>query len=574
VGDHTIVSSWRCAPGLVAVLALCVACLPEPRPVVGKHLLLERDIGYLTFSRAPDGEAGEDAVYVKQKPDHPPIPADQGGEVGYPADLWAIGTDGGERRLLVEEIQPLFFSPFVWDARRRLIVEKRQTPWPDQLFDVLGVDIATGQVDKLGLDAGGSGGEYQLSPSGRWALVFREGSRRVAVSVDGVEIPLPNGTYPQFIGDRIYFQDESRQLVRIEDDGTTAIIADVSTANNWSLVRLVSGELLFRTYGTWDTEQWSDWQLLGTSYAGRSEGTAGFFDGTGSISPDGRRVAFNVYRSGPRGDTEQVEVHVLTPDETPPEQVWVLPPPKVPMFVSGVGLIWRPGTDEIWAIDSSAYPELYPLVLRPGQAPVPLSRPALMFSVVDPSVPGGAVQDLTRQSYYGHYGHIFIDGGRWWVSKDPGDLAVIRLSDASHPEDGGGIVLASAGQGINELAVLESGRRLAFTLGSGEEPDNLATLDVFEGSVRIVATHVAQVAFGRDRLLARSSASKAGDSSTLSMFDLTTGKESIFAENVARMVVARPCATCLPLDPGARVLFTVQARFPFERDGIWLGTLP
>ena len=62
---------------------------------MGKHILAERDIEYLTFSRAADGEAGEDAVFVKQKPDHPPIPADIGGDVGYPADLWAVGINRG-----------------------------------------------------------------------------------------------------------------------------------------------------------------------------------------------------------------------------------------------------------------------------------------------------------------------------------------------------------------------------------------------------------------------------------------------------------------------------------------------
>ena len=153
-------------------------------------------------------------------------------------------------------------------------------------------------------------------------------------------------------------------------------------------------------------------------------------------------------------------------------------------------------------------------------------------------------------------------------------MNVIRLSDASNPDDGSGPVLASAGQGIGEVAVLESGRRLALTLGSGEEPANLAIVDAVDGTVRIIATHVAQVSFGTNRILARSMANKGGDLSRLSLFDLGSGAESVIAENVARLVVARPCASCLPLDPGARVLFTVQARFPYERDGIWLGTLP
>jgi len=87
---------WTLA--LATMAASSAGCLPEAKPVLGKHVLSERDIEYLTFSRAADGEAGDDAVYVKQKPDHPPIPDGEGGEVGYPADLWAVATAGGERR--------------------------------------------------------------------------------------------------------------------------------------------------------------------------------------------------------------------------------------------------------------------------------------------------------------------------------------------------------------------------------------------------------------------------------------------------------------------------------------------
>lgn len=568
---------WTLA--LAAIMATSAGCLPEPKPVVGKHILAERDIGYLTFSRAADGEAGDDAVYVKQKPDHPPIPSGVGGDVGYPADLWAVGAAGGERRLLVEDIQPLFFNPYQWDARRRLIVEQVQPPPEARQYFVLGVDIAAGRVDNLGLDNGGSGGDFQLSPSGRWAIVVRDtGGPRVqqlAVSVDGFEVPIPTSGVQQvlFAGDHIYFADESRQLVRIGDDGSTSVVADLAMAANWHVVGMAAGDLLVTFHGDVTREQWTEWQLIGSGAAGVITGVADFY--SASVSPDGRRVGFNRITSDARTGGGKVEVLVLTPDQTPPEQIWELPPSKVDMgFPAGFALVWRPGTDELWALDSSLYPDLYPTVLRPGQPPVSLARPAVTFAVVDPTSPGLAVQDLFHPWDADGYGQIFIDNGRWWVSKDPDDVNVIRLSDASNPDGGSGLVLGSAGQGIGEVAVLESGRRLALTLASGEEPANLAIVDAVDRTVRIIATHVAQVSFGTNRILARSMANKGGDLSRLSLFDLGSGAESVIAENVARLVVARPCASCLPLDPGARLLFTVQARFPYERDGIWLGTLP
>src|SRR6185436_11510541 len=109
------------------------------------------------------------------------------------------------------------------------------------------------------------------------------------------------------------------------------------------------------------------------------------------------------------------------------------------------------------------------------------------------------------------YGDIFIDGGRWWVSKDPDDENVVRLSDANDPEGGNGMMLAGAGEGLSEIAVLESGRRLAMLLGGGEEPKNLYTVDVSEGTIHAVATHVAQVCYGTNRILARSLAATSGD---------------------------------------------------------------
>jgi hypothetical protein len=561
---------WTLA--LAAIAVASVGCLPEPKPVLGKHVLAERDIGYLTFSRAPDGEAGDHAVYVKQKPDHPPIPPGVGGDVGYPADVWAVGTAGGERRLLLEDIRPLFNAPYVWDARRRLIVEQDQSP-PSGLYHVLGIDVATGQVDTLSV----GGNNFLLSPSGRWSIVVRPGAtppatEQWAVSVDGAEVRIPD-TFTQFVGDHIYFANQNAQLVRIDDDGATTVVADLSMAANWLVVGMAAGDLLVTSHGDVTTEEWKEWQLLGSGYAGVIAGSANVYSAI--VSPDGRRVAFNRISGSERTGAGKVEILVLTPDQTPPEHIWELPPPKVDVGIPASStLVWRPGTDEMWALDSSLYPDLYPVVLRPGQPPVALARPALAFSVVDPTSPGSAVQDLFRPFDVAGYGQIFIDNGRWWVSKDPDDPNVIRLSDASNPDDGSGLVLASAGQGVGEVAVLESGRRLALTLGSGEEPNNLAIVDAVDRTVRILATHVAQVSYGTSRILARSMASKSGDSSRLSLFDLGSGAESVIAENVAKLVVARPCATCLPLDPGARLLFTVQSRFPYERDGIWLGTLP
>ena len=151
------------------------------------------------------------------------------------------------------------------------------------------------------------------------------------------------------------------------------------------------------------------------------------------------------------------------------------------------------------------------------------------------------------------YGQIFIDNGRWWVSKDPDDPNVIRLSDASNPDDGSGLVLASAGQGIGEVAVLESGRRLALTLGSGEEPANLAIVDAVDGTVRD-HRHARRAGELRNQPHPRPSRwpTRAGIYRGCRCSTSASGAESVIAENVARLVVARPCATCLPLDPGAR----------------------
>jgi hypothetical protein len=63
---------------VMAAAVACAGCLPEPTPAVGKHLAAVRNVNYVMWSRAPDGEAGEDVVYIKQKDPPPPLPPEGG----------------------------------------------------------------------------------------------------------------------------------------------------------------------------------------------------------------------------------------------------------------------------------------------------------------------------------------------------------------------------------------------------------------------------------------------------------------------------------------------------------------
>ena len=314
-----------------------VAC-PNRSRSLGKHILAERDIEYLTFSRAADGEAGDDAVYVKQKPDHPPIPTGVGGDVGYPADLWAVGTAGGERRLLVEDIQPLFFDPFsvgcAPPSDRRASYSRRRR---------------RGCISCSGSTSRQVGSTTSASTTGAAAATFscrRRGDGRswsarapadrrtqqLAVSVDGAEVPIPTSGARQllFVGDHIYFADESRQLVRIDDDGSTSVAADLAMAGNWHGRRHGGGRSARHLPRRRDPRAvGSNGSCSGPDHAGVIDRHRGLLQRAvsrpiaGGLRSTGSPV--DVARRAP----ESVEVLVLTPDETPPEQIWELPPPKV-----------------------------------------------------------------------------------------------------------------------------------------------------------------------------------------------------------------------------------------------------
>ena len=553
---------WWAALSATAIVGIVFCgCLPEPRPAMGKHLAVERGIEYITLSRATDGEAGDDAVYTKQKLMPPPIPP-EGGLVGYPADLWAVNTKDGARRLLAEDIQPLLFAPFAWDARRRLLVERRMPSSlaPSLPFTVFAVDVTNGQMDDLGGDDTVSG---TVSPSAWWTLTIREtpAPHWWAVSAEGHAVDLGEPSrYLQFVGDQIYVKNASEELIRIDAQGVMTVVADgIPDTDSWQLFALSVGDLviLFRASGV------VEWKLIGSANAGNIIGKDLY---AWRSSRDGSQLGYTATTADGKS-----EARVLTPSAPPPrEQVWELPPSRN-AYSPNYLLVWRPNSDELWCLDNNQYP----VVVKPGQAAVSSNRIAVGFRLVDASSPGSApVIELNQLNDFS--GDFFVDGGRWWVSRDPSAGGVVRLADASDPGGGTGIVLGEAGEQVTEIAVLETGKRLAVRMRRKDDltPADLYTVDLSDGTKHLVATHVAQATYGTSRILARADASQSGDGSRLSIFDLSSGKESVIAENVAQLVVARPCAACLPLDSGARMLFTIQARFPFEQDGLWIGTLP
>lgn len=538
----------------------CAGCLPEGKPAVGKHLVGIRDVQYVTWSRGADGEAADDVVYIKQKDPPTPLPP-EGGPLGYPSDLWAVPAAGGPSRRVLEDMMPAQGAFLQWDAAGHLMAVRRAPSMyaPSSQHTLLAVDIATGNAEDLG------GESYAgLSPSGRWRVAFRETPqpRLWALSVDGLAVDIGSSeTFARYVGDRIFFQNDKREVVRVEDDGSTTVVSAALAVNDqYVIFEMAAGDLLVVMRAGYSG---ADWRLLGTASGGTIVG-----DNLYSFLPshDGQKLGYVL--TSPEGKTE---AHVLTPGATPPaDETWELPPPSngAPNYL----LTWRPGTDELWCLDNNQYP----IIVKPGQPPIVSTRIAAMFHVVDSSLPRmSAVIDVWGTANDSAY-DFFLEDGRWWIARDAQQGGTVRLADASDPTGATGIVIGEAGEFVPEVAILERGRRMALSMRRADDltPPDIYTLDLTDGTKHIVATHVPQIVYGTNRVLVSEDANHAGDGARLTLIDLGTGVESVIAENVALMSVARPCPTCLPLDPGARTAFVIQARFPFAQDGVWSGVLP
>ena len=151
---------------------------------------------------------------------------------------------------------------------------KLQPPPEARLYFVLGVDIATGRVDNLGIDGGGSGGDFQLSPSGRWAIVLRPGEggagpQQLAVSVDGVEVPIPIlGRAPGCVHRRPHVLRRRKPAAGSHRRRRfVPLAADLAMAGAWAIVGMAAGDLLVTFHGDVTREQWTEWQLLGSGSA-------------------------------------------------------------------------------------------------------------------------------------------------------------------------------------------------------------------------------------------------------------------------------------------------------------------
>lgn len=540
---------------------VCAGCLPEAKPAVGKHLVGIRDVNYVTWSRGADGEPGDDVVYIKRK--DPPTPAPpEGGPLGYPADLWAVPAGGGPSRRVLEDMMPAESAFLQWDARGHLLASRLSPSMyaPSVPHALLAVDIATGNADDLGGDVFAPG----FSSPGRWRLAIRETPqpRMWALSVDGLAVDVgPPDVFARSVGDRIYFQNDQREVVRVEVDGSKTVISTaLAVYDQYSVFEMAAGELLVVRHAMYAG---ADWQLLGTASRGTIVG-----DNLYSFLPsrDGQKLGYVL--TTPEGKTE---AHVLTPGTRPPaDEAWELPPPSsgLPNYL----LTWRPGTDELWCLDNNQYP----IVVKPGQPPIVSKRIAGTVHIVDPSSPQSSpVIDVFRAANADDY-DFFLEDGRWWIARDAQQGGTVRLADASDPSGATGIVIGEAGEFVPEVAILERGRRMALSVKRADDltPPDIYTLDLTDGTKRIVATHVPQIVYGTNRVLVSEDANHAGDGARLTLIDLATGAGSVIAENVALMAVARPCPTCLPLDPGARTAFVIQARFPFAQDGVWSGILP
>jgi hypothetical protein len=230
----------------------------------------------------------------------------------------------------------------------------------------------------------------------------------------------------------------------------------------------------------------------------------------------------------------------------------------------------RPGSAEVWSFVNERLHVLRPdgslvVVTDARHSRVRIGRDdgfgTLLESSPDPV-------RITRPS-------IFTADGRRWLFETAEQRFV--LGDADDPTADGGLVIGDEqNTPTRNLADLDGGRRLALWLAPGNDRTDLHLVDLATLQRRLLATDMTQVTFGQKRALvvARVLGHRSFAPGELLLVDLDGGGETRLGQNISEFAIEPVCSRCDVTGAGVTAAFVVQARIPFEYDGLYLAELP
>ncbi len=565
----------------VAGPALALGCLPEGGPGLGEPLITQRGLYGLVFAPArDDGPAG--VLYGRRASvPRPPPAAGEQTSAGWPEDLFYLG-EGAAPRLLLED----YAGPSRWDAAGRLYVQRdfsfRFDPARESgvaTFELWRFELPGAAGLLLGRMAG-----IELSPAGRRVVYGSAAGQWVLRTLDDREFPLPALGQHQFVGEDLYFVSEGA-ILRVRDPEAPPALVLPGRAASFQVRGQADGHLVLQI-----ADAPEGWRIALVAAAG-PEPTSQVLATTRplagpALAPDGRRVAWIERAGEPPSDRGRLRIRELDSGAERAVEIGLPPPPgpsagpdlpltPVPARQVEVDLEFRPGSDQLWAFferevrvfDAAGQARL---VRRRGRSRTGYTLPRFVdaerFQGGSSGVPSGA-RDPQRSSR-------FSSDGRFWTLIDDEENGHLGPADdpAAPP------IVRLFGKGGFEPGVLEvgPGRQVAFWSSADADRNELQLADLGARTIRRLARNVSRLQFGGARvlLLGRASSGSGEGPGDLSLVELTTGAVTHLASNVTDFALEAACPLCDPTDPGARLVYVVNARFPWRYDGLWRGTLP
>ncbi len=218
---------------------------------------------------------------------------------------------------------------------------------------------------------------------------------------------------------------------------------------------------------------------------------------------------------------------------------------------------WRPGHDELW----------FP-VLPSGFA---VWKPDGSVGFFPGTLAQYAAEPRGVQS-------TFTSDGRSWFSKradQPGRVAVGSADDPAAPV----FFLNPVGTGTLDYWPLDDGRLLVEAAPIDTLRSDIYLEDPATGGSRTLASLGHVVALGHTRFLALLDWEPERSDGSLTLVDMASGNQTVFAQNVYAVAVDRGGATTVPpgtdaLASGTRIAYLTRGRLESPYDGLWLAELP
>jgi hypothetical protein len=522
------------------------ACLRDRAPAAGRHLLLDREVTSITFSREGTAPAGSAVVYFDRQssptgPDASPVI--------QPATLMVLPASGGEPRALVSGVEYGGRFPD-WDGHGRMLLVSPPAGAAEP--ELLRVDPTSGQVEDLGEGTA-------IAQVGEWLLLTRstaDGSLgSVARRDDGTVVQLGAGTLIEIIDEVFYVLRETSVHAIAVDGGDTTLVTDVGIQ---AVLSSATGPKLFFSRPSTNGAFRYDLFLRDVS-TGDERVLASDVERFESGPQNGALLSLTTTTDG------MTSLHVVSVVDASHDRTAELPSadPNDP----GTGyyqMAWRPGTDELWAFDPA---RPITVVSKPGEPALEVER---MAATNIAAVPGGALGGVIEPQQPLSGAAPFIGGGAHWLSF--GQDGLVHLGNADDPGGPEGPPFALSGGTIARIVSVAPDSYVVHLAVSNDRND-LYWASPAKNVTRLLAERVGDVVYGTDRVLALSQPQTDYQSLDVTLFELPAGTSTRLAQNVAGLALA-PCAGCSPIDRGTAVVYAVHAPTPYPYDGVWVGELP